>query len=358
MAGFVQEEGGGVVKLPSVRTIAVDAMGADLGPREVVAGVADVYAKVSDFGNVILVGDEAILTDAMKEFNLHRNARVQIKHATEVIEMHEKPVQSIRQKRDASMVRAIELVCDGKADAIFSCGNTGSLMAAGTLKLRTIPGIERPALAVLNAMFDKTFVLLDVGANPDSTARHLVHNAVLGYHYARVALHKPAPRVGLLTIGTEEGKGNERVNTAHEQLKKLGHLIDYRGLIEGFQVFEDNVDVIVCDGFVGNVLLKTCEGLLMSAKNFFKQSLMKNMLRKLGALLAMGAFKDVKEHLDTETHAGAPLLGLKGIVVKAHGSSTRRAVMHALELTHEMAVNDLTAKMFQSVDQANQTLSV
>jgi glycerol-3-phosphate acyltransferase PlsX len=254
------------------------------------------------------------------------------------------------------MVRAIELVCDGTAQAVLSCGNTGSLMAGGTLKVRPMVGIERPALAIVSPTKDHNFVLLDAGANPESSSKHLVHNAILGYHYAKIALGRSHPRVGLLTIGTEEGKGNESVNVAHEHLKKLGHIIDYKGLIEGFQVFHNHVDVIVCDGFVGNVLLKTCESLIDNVKSYLKEQLRKNPLRQLGALLAMGAFKNMRKQFNPERYSGAPLLGLKGIVVKAHGSSSRRAIMHAIRLSHEMAAHEVNMQMSQNIEEINKTL--
>ncbi|MDR2812816.1 MAG: phosphate acyltransferase, partial [Puniceicoccales bacterium] len=231
------------------RVIAVDVMGADLGPGEIIDGVIDALADREDY-RVILVGDRDVIQGYLEAQVRFDHSRVEIVHASEVIGMEEKPLQAFRMKKDASVIRAIELVQSGKADAMLSCGNTGSLMAGSTLKLRPMEGVERPALATIIPTLNKYIVLLDVGANPNTTPLQMMHNAILGSDYGARVLGIEKPRVGLLTIGTEEGKGNETTLMAHEILKKMTDLVNYIGLIEGFQIFEGGVDVVVCDGFV------------------------------------------------------------------------------------------------------------
>lgn len=336
--------------------IAIDAMGGDLGSAEVVAGVALALKKHASLNKLILVGQEDELFAHLKEQNLQDNPRVSVFHASEVIGMDEKPIQSLKQKKDASLVRAIELVKNGAANAAISQGNTGSLMACGTLKLRTAPGIERPALGIIMPSKNHHFVLIDAGANPEAKPQHLVHNAILGSHYASITLKKERPRVGLLSIGTEESKGNELVTTTHTLLKSLGDMIDYRGPIEGFQVFENHVDVIVCDGFVGNVLLKSSESLFSILKGYLKEELTKTSLRKLGTLLCKNAFLDMKKQLNPDQYAGAPLLGLGGLVIKTHGSSNRHAIEGAIGVTEQLIEHDMRQRIENDVEQANRIL--
>lgn len=305
-------------------------MGSDLGPDEVVRGVADALQETQ--AEVILVGQEDLIRGILQKTSWPSGAGVTVVHAPEVIGMDEKPVISLRKKKDSSLVRALELVKNHEADAILSCGNTGSLMAGSTLKLRPREGVERPALATIIPTLINYIVMLDVGANPNTTPVQMVHNAVLGSDYCQKVLNYQHPRVGLLTIGTEEGKGNELVHSAHEKLKKVGHLINYTGLIEGFQIFEDKVDVVVCDGFVGNILLKTLESLVINLKKYIKGELTKNPLRLLGAFFAKGAFSALKNRLNPENYGAASLLGLNGTVLKSHGSSNRHSICSAVKM--------------------------
>lgn len=309
-----------------------------MGPSEIVEGVKLSIDNWQSLEELILVGDENILNPLLKTAKLRNNPKIRVLHASEVIGMDEKPIQSLKKKKDSSMVRALELVKDGEASGILSCGNTGSLMAGGTIKIRPLEGVDRPALAAVMPGRDGHFVLVDVGANPTSEPLNIVHNAVLGSNYARVTLGIEKPRVGLLTIGIEEGKGNEVVNESHKLLKGLQGTIQYEGLIEGFQLFDNAVDVIVCDGFVGNVLLKSSEGLFNMIKDLLKEEMMQGMVRKVGAVMTKGAFTSMKSKLSPERFGGAPLLGLKGHVFKAHGSSNRHSIASgirvALDLIH------------------------
>lgn len=321
----------------SVRRIALDAMGGDLGPSEVVAGVRLALADPGLVNDLTLVGQPAVLEPLLHACGLAAHARLKVHPASEVITMEDKPVQALRRKKDSSMARAIELVKTGEASAVVSCGNTGALMAGGTIRLRTLEGIDRPALAAVIPRARGYFILIDAGANPEAEPRHLVHNALLGSHYARVILGVERPRVGLLTVGTEEGKGNALTKATHEILKQSGHLLDYVGPTEGFQVFTDHCDVAVCDGFVGNLLLKSWESLAKFFKGTLEEELKANPLRLAGAALSRGAFKALKGRMNPDRYGGAPLLGLRGQILKAHGSSNRHA-LHAAILAADKVV--------------------
>lgn len=337
--------------------VAIDAMGSDLGPAEVIEGVAIAIDKLKAFESLTVVGDEAQLRPLLKEVNLAGDSRVILQHASQVIAMDEKPIAGLKRGRDSSMVRAIELVKDGQAKSVISCGNTGSLMAGGTLKLRPLEGIERPALACIMPNRGGHFVLCDAGANPTSRPEHLVHNAILASHYAEVVLKIENPRIGLLTIGTEEGKGTDRIQSTHNFLKALGNMINYVGPIEGFQVFEDQVDVIITDGFTGNILLKTCEGLYKFIKEAVKEELGKTLFRQMGGLLSLGAYKGLRDRLGPEQYGGARLLGLRGHVFKAHGSSNRHAVAGAIRIAVDVAHHDMNDIIRNEIDQANRAMN-
>ncbi|MDF3057664.1 MAG: fatty acid synthesis protein PlsX [Rariglobus sp.] len=321
--------------------IAVDAMGGDLGPPEVVAAVELALSEFTGLNPITLVGDEAVLKPLITRHGLDGHPSLRLFHASEVITMDDKPLLALKRKKDASMFRAIELVKSGEASAVVSCGNTGALMAGGTIKLRTLAGIDRPALAAIIPRENGHFILIDAGANPEAEAEHLVHNALLGTHYARVVLGIAAPRVGLLTIGTEEGKGNALISATHEHLKSLGNLINYVGPTEGFQVFTDHCDVAVCDGFVGNLLLKSWESLAHFFSATLKSELKANPLRMGGAMLSRGAFKALKKRMNPDVYGGAPLLGLRGNVLKAHGSSSRHAIKNAIHAVSKIVKADM-----------------
>ncbi len=338
-------------------TIAVDAMGGDLGPAEVVRAVKMALDKLENLASIVIVGDERRLERLVKGAGLSDDPRLSIFPASEVIGMEEKPIQSLRQKKDSSLVRAVEMVKDGKCQAAVSCGNTGSLTACGTIKLRPMAGVERPALATIIPSKDHRFILIDAGANPTAKAEHLVHNAILGNHYCKVVLNKEQPRIGLLSIGTEETKGNELTHDTHQLLKQLnGPILNYCGLIEGLQVFDDSVDVVVCDGFIGNILLKTCEGLFDMIQNFLKEEINKDPIRLAGAILAQGAFKNVKKRLDPERYAGAPLLGLRGHVLKTHGGSNRNYIMSAIRIASQIVNHELNSQALADIEWANQII--
>jgi len=337
--------------------IAVDAMGGDLGPAEVVAAVKLALTHYPRLNPIVLVGDEAQLNPLLEHAGLERNRRLSVVHAPEVITMEDKPMVALKRKKDSSMVRAIELVKNGEASGVVSCGNTGALMAGGTLRLRTMDGVVRPALAAIVPREGGHLVLIDAGANPEARPEHLVHNAILGSHYCRVMLGIPSPRVGLMTIGTEEGKGNALSTETHELLRRIGDIINYAGPIEGFHVFTEHVDVVVCDGFVGNIMLKSWESLVKFFSGVLREELRANPMRAAGALLSRGAFNALRERINPERYSGAPLLGLRGNVLKAHGSSTRHAIMSAILAADEIIKADLNSRIQADLAQINARLT-
>jgi len=289
---------------------------------------------------------------------LQGHPKLTIVHASEVITMEDKPLKALKSKKDSSMIRALELVKSGDARVAVSCGNTGALMAGATLRLRTMNGVSRPALGAVIPREGGHFILIDVGANPDARPEHIVHNAILGANYARVILGITSPRVGLLTIGTEEGKGNALIAETHELLRKIGPVINYRGPLEGFQVFRDEVDVVVCDGFVGNTLLKTWESLVKFFTGMLRTELKKNPVRMLGAKLAHGAFDALRDRMNPDCYAGAPLLGVRGNVLKTHGSSTRHAWANAIRAAEKIIQQDLYQRMEQDIAKANELMAL
>lgn len=316
-----------------IPTIAVDVMGSDMGPEELIIGIRQALSSDKSDYRIIVVGDDKVVSPLLVRHGVMKDNRVKIYNASEVIEMDEKPIQAMKTKRDSSMMRSIDLVKIGTADAVLSCGNTGALMAGGTIRLRTMDGIERPALGTVIPGKLKSFIMIDVGAAPDPKPESLVDNAILGANYAHVALGIKNPRVGLLSNGTEDCKGNSLVQTAHRLFKAQEGVINYGGLIEGFNLFDGEFDVVVCDGFTGNVVLKSLESSIRMFKTILKEEIMRSWVYKLGILIASGAFRSLKKRLPIDKYSGAPLLGLNGLVVKAHGSSNRKQIAGAIEIT-------------------------
>lgn len=335
-------------------TIAVDVMGSDRGPAEFIRGLLYAFEELKLDANFVLVGKGRLLERLIHVRRTRIDPdRVRIHPASEIVGMDEKPVPALKKKKDASMFQAVELLRAGEVDAIVSCGNTGALMAGGTLRIRPLEGVDRPALGIIIPGKTKPCVLIDVGANPESNPTNLMHNAVLGSNYAKAALGLSNPKVGLLTIGTEEGKGNSRINTTHNKLQSLRGLINYAGPIEGFQVFDSVVDVIVCDGFVGNILLKSSEALFSFIGGAIKEELLRNPKRKIGAALSRSAFKDMRGRLSPDHHAGAPLLGLKGNILKSHGSSNYVAIANCMRIASEVVRHDMIDSIRTEINQAN-----
>jgi glycerol-3-phosphate acyltransferase PlsX len=337
--------------------IAVDAMGGDLGPSEVVQALKLAFAEFPELCPITLVGDEAVLRPLLAAQGLDKHPKVTVQHAAETVLSTDEVMTVVKRKRDASMLRAIELVRDGSAAAVVSTGNTKILVAAGTLKLRTLQGVDRPALAPVIPRDQGHFILIDAGANPDCRAEHLVQNAILGKHYCQLELGVENPRIGLLTIGTEEGKGNGLINATHDALKRLGGLVNYVGPIEGFQIFSDHVDVVVCDGFTGNICLKSWESLSKFFRNELRSQLSASPVRKLGAWIARGAFVGLRRRIQPERYGGAPLLGLRGTVIKAHGSANRFSLKNAIHDASEFVRVDLNQRIEADIARAQAILA-
>jgi glycerol-3-phosphate acyltransferase PlsX len=263
-------------------------------------------------------------------------------------------LEGIRRKKDSSMVRAIELVREDKADAVISPGNTGALVA-GSMKLRRITGVERPAIACRFPSRTQDFVLLDAGANAVCEASHLAQFAVMGSVYGRELLNVDEPRVGVLSNGTEESKGNDLTRGTARLCSQLN--LNFIGYVEGFDLFNDRVDVVVCDGFVGNIVLKTAESLSRAIGHILKAEIATNPIRQLGALFAKGAFAGLKRRVDPELYGGAAILGLNGVVIKAHGSSRERAIASAVRVATEEIQHDMNHIIEREIAAANERLS-
>ena len=312
--------------------IAVDAMGGDYAPREIVAGTIEAARRFDRITKLYLVGDE----DAIRrEYEAFKDIpeKIEIRHASEVVGMEEAPAVAIRRKKDSSIGRAVDLVKSGEAEAVFSAGNTGAAVAATTLKLRTLEGVERPAIALAMPSPTKPFVLVDAGANTDCSPKMLQQFAIMGSVYCSVLLGVEKPVVGLLSIGGEDTKGNETTKEAFAILK--ASRIRFQGNVEGHDLFAGKVDVVVCDGFVGNVVLKTSESVAHFVGHLLKQELTRNLVRKAGAMLIKPGLDSLKRQTDASQYGGAPLLGANGMCVIGHGASNARAVFNGIRVSAE-----------------------
>jgi len=310
-------------------TIALDAMGGDHGPDVIVPAALESAGKYPNL-HLILVGDEHRLRQALNGREAEYSGRVDVHHASEMVEMHETPSKALRGKKDSSMRIAINLVKERKADACVSAGNTGALMAIAKFVLKTIPGVDRPAIiAMLPSKAGHTHVL-DLGANVDCTAEHLCQFAVMGYEVVKAVENHDHPRVGLLNIGEEEIKGNEQVKQAAKLL--TGSHINFVGFVEGNDIFAGNVDVVVTDGFTGNVALKAIEGFAKLLGGSLRDEFSRNLFTKLLGLFALPVLKAYKKRFDPRAYNGASLVGLRGIVVKSHGNADQTSFANAIRV--------------------------
>jgi glycerol-3-phosphate acyltransferase PlsX len=333
--------------------IAVDVMGGDHGCGVVIEGAIRAVQAEPRITALFLVGQKTEIHAALPRGGF-RDHRVRVVHASEVLTMEDKPVAAVRRKRDSSIVRAVELVHEGKADAVVSLGNTGGIFAAATFKLGRIPGVDRGGIATIIPTPDHHFVLLDSGANIECKPLHLAHYAVMGSVYSRTMLGCANPRVGILSIGTEDTKGNELTLEAFKLCKRLD--LNFVGNVEGHDLFRDHVDVVVCDGFVGNIVLKTAESLALAMFSLLKRELTANPRRQLGALLAHNAFRAIRRRMDPEVYGGAPLLGFNGAVLKAHGSARERAIASALRATLGNVQHQVNQTIAKEIASANERL--
>jgi glycerol-3-phosphate acyltransferase PlsX len=330
--------------------IAIDAMGGDVGPEVMLAGAARAWRRRQDL-SFILFGDEAKLRSELAKHEALR-AVCDIAHAEDVITAEDKPSQAIRRAKTTSMGLAIAAVKAGDAQAAVSGGNTGALMAMSKLALRTMPGIDRPALAaLLPTLGANDLVMLDLGANTECDPRNLVQFAVLGAAYARVVLELPKPRVQLLNIGTEELKGTDDLKEAAAILRDADYLgMRFEGFIEGDKLSRGDVDVVVTDGFSGNIALKSLEGTARFVTDLLRRAFQSSVRSKIGFLISRPATELLKHHLDPNNHNGAVFLGLNGLVVKSHGSATEKGVANAIRVAARMVREDLTRKIIEDLD--------
>jgi glycerol-3-phosphate acyltransferase PlsX len=340
---------------PEHIVIALDAMGGDHGPASTVPAAIHILKKHADL-SLILVGDRAQLEAKLAEHNTPENDRLRIHHASQVVGMDESATHALRSKKDSSMRIAINLVKEGIAHACISAGNTGALMATSRFVLKTLPGIDRPAICTSLPTVSGHVHVLDLGANVDSSADHLFEFAVMGSVLTNAVDNNPRPTVGLLNIGSEEIKGNERVKEAARLLQ--GSDLNYIGFVEGDGIYLGHADVIVCDGFVGNVMLKTTEGVAKMISHYMKQEFKRNWLTKLSGLIAMPVLRAFRKRIDPRAYNGASLLGLQGIVIKSHGGADSYAYGNAILEAREEVIKNVPTLISQRLQEALQKRKV
>lgn len=340
------------MSLPKQMRVAVDAMGGDNAP---VVEVEGAVAACREFGlAVTLVGDRSRLENELSKYAVN-GLDIDIFHASEVVGMHDSASDAVRKKRDSSVRRAFELVRDGKACAAVSAGNSGATMASGMFVLKRIEGIERPAIAQLFPTLKGQTLVLDIGGNVDCKPLHLVQFAIMGEVYARYAMGVDSPKVGLLSNGEEDSKGNELTRETNAILRKTS--INYCGYIEGRDIFAGAVDVVVCDGFVGNIVLKLSEGLADAAGRMLKREIVKSWISKIGYLFVRGAFGRFKKIVDYTEYGGAPLLGINGVGMICHGGSNVKAVKNAIRFAYEYAKNGVSEHVAEKLSENHSVLT-
>ncbi len=327
--------------------IAIDAMGGDTAPASPIRGTLEALRTYDDF-HAVLVGDEARVQAELRAAGASYPAdRLEIFHASQVVEMTDGAVDAIRRKKDSSLSRCIDLLKEGKADAAVSAGHTGAAVAGTKIKLRGLEGVDRPAIATVMPTQNGVYLLIDAGATVDCEPKHLVEFAIMGSIYSKEVLGIELPRVGLLSNGKEPGKGDSLTQAAFELLQSAP--INFMGNIEGHDLFLDPVDVVVCDGFIGNIVLKTAESLAMGIRGWLKAEIVKSPLRIAGAWLARGAFKAIRHKTSTEEYGGMPLLGINGVWIKAHGNANPRAIANAIRVARRSVRHQVNPSIVQAI---------
>jgi len=325
--------------------VAVDAMGGDNAPSIEVAGAA---AAAREFGiPITLVGDTERIRQELAKQNIS-GLDIRIHHASEVVGMHDAASDAVRRKKDSSIRVAFDLVRNGDADAVVSAGNSGATMAAGMFVLKRSKGIDRPAIAQIFPTLKGKTLVLDVGGNVDCKPIHLVQFAIMGEVYARHAMATAQPRIGLLSNGEEDSKGNELTRETNAMLKNIS--FDYVGYVEGRDIFNGQVDVVVCDGFVGNVVLKLSEGLAEAVGKMLKDEIKSSLISKIGYLFASKAFKNFARKVDYAEYGGAPLLGINGVAMICHGGSNVKAIKNAIHFAHEYARKGVNQRLVEKLE--------
>ncbi len=307
--------------------------------------------EYSHINKLYLVGDSAKIEAELKKHGCN-DGRIEIFHTTQVVDMSDRAVEAVRRKKDSSISRAVDLVKHDKAHAVVSAGHTGAAVAASAIKLRTLPGIDRPGIAAVLPTETNVFVLIDAGANIDARPEHLLQYAFMGTVYSRHVLGYKNPTVGLVSLGEEDVKGNEMTKEVFKMLKASS--LNFVGNIEGRHLFEDPVEVVVCDGFVGNVILKTCESISVAIFAWLKHELARTPMRKVGALFARDAFNTIKGKTNYEEYGGSPLLGVDGICIIAHGASTPLAVKNALRVAAESIEQQVNPHIVEEIRRYNE----
>lgn len=326
--------------------VAVDAMGGDNAP---VVEVGGAVAAVREFGiPVTLVGDTERINRELTQYDC-KGLDITVHHASEVVGMHDSASDAVRKKKDSSIRVAFDLVKNCKADAVVSAGNSGATMAAGMFVLKRLKGIDRPAIAQIFPTLRGTTLVLDVGGNVDCKPVNLVQFAIMGEVYARLVMGSRIPRIGLLSNGEEESKGNELTRETNALLKQL--TFDYAGYVEGRDIFNGFVDVVVCDGFVGNVVLKLSEGLAEAVGKMLREEIGKSAVAKIGYLLSRGAFARFKKKIDYAEYGGAPLLGIDGVSMICHGGSNIKAIKNAIHFAHDYALKGVNQRVAEKLEE-------
>ena len=330
--------------------IAVDAMGGDKAPSEVIHGIRLFLQKDPDT-HVTLVGKTGEIEAELARYHLKNHPQISIKHAEEVIDMGDSPVKALRTKKNTSMAVMMDLLKEKVVDAVMSAGNTGAMVACATLKLRTLEGIDKPGIAtVIPTPYGKN-ILMDVGALADCKPKNLVQFGLMGSCIANLILGISNPTIGLLNVGEEESKGNELAKETFLELKKTS--LNFYGNVEGRDIFKDTVNVVVTDGFVGNIVLKTSESLAKELMSVIKKEFLASFTGKIGALLLRSSFKRIKKQFDYEEYGGALLLGVKGVVIIAHGSSSPYAIMNAVRTGVKMVEAKVNEEITQRMTKIN-----
>lgn len=333
--------------------IALDAMGGDLGLPVNIRGAVEACQAWPEI-TVVLVGQEDLIRKELKTIPSALTQRLEVHHAPELVGMHESPVEGCRSKPDSSIMVCAKLLSQGVVQALVSAGNSGATMTASLLHLRRVEGISRPAIATILPTLDGHCVMLDMGANVDCKPKHLLQFAVMGSMYFEAIFKKKNPTVGLLSIGEEEGKGNELTLETHHLLKNSG--LNYLGNVEGRDIPEGKADVVVCDGFVGNVVLKFGEGLAGSIIKLMKKEIKGHPIALIGGLLIKGVLKNLKKKVDPAEYGGAPLLGVQGISIVSHGGSTPLAIKNALRVAAELVRDDINTHIQEKLKKISNSI--
>jgi phosphate acyltransferase len=325
--------------------IAVDAMGGDNAPQAVVAGAVQAAKELGT--GIILVGIEELIQAELKKHHQAKTLPIEVRNATQVVDMLDSPATVFRRKKDSSIRVANELVKSGDAVAVISAGHTGAAMATSLFILGPIEGVERPAIATFMPTMKETCIVLDVGANVDCKPNHLLQFAIMGEVYAKYLLKNPNPRVGLLSIGEEETKGNELTKEAFKLLTETS--LNFIGNVEGRDVMSGKADVVVCDGFIGNVVLKLSEAVAETIGLMIRENIGDNLIRKLGYFMMRPAFRALKRRIDYAEYGGAPLVGINGISIISHGRSSDRAIRNAVRVATDLAKSEVNKHIHEDI---------